>query len=405
MLAGVRQFAVQTLPHAESGLHGVIQQWGMTLPIELYFFNRGLIYAPMLKPSSWLAYLLCKKPGIVFGGFPRNNPFLGDFLTSFWEAYRYEDPDHTIFRDHSHHLSKCFPYTLFGDEGRGLRKAPVQVVALEMVFNVSTYAVFEKALRAARGRCDLQLLREVQAHTGHGNSLTSRLLLYVLPHTAYKAKLKNVWFEVLDVVIKDLAGLYTSGINVDTDTFYPILIGVKGDAPALNKMGQFTRSFNRIHGGSGICHHCLAGKGPYVWEDVTSNPNWLPTCYQERPWTAEKPSCVLPIPYSISAPEKVFRSDPMHLVKLGIGRHYVASSIVALGDLNVFNDTGASIARFLEAAHIDFTWCCKREIRQTPNLKQFTREGFHWTKRSAYPFGGCMDALVTSLKDLDRSIC
>ena len=83
LLAGIRKIAVQTLPHAESGLHALIQEWGLTLPLEIWYYNRGLIYAPLLKPSSWLEYIICNKPGICFGGFDKRHPALGDFLKAF----------------------------------------------------------------------------------------------------------------------------------------------------------------------------------------------------------------------------------------------------------------------------------------------------------------------------------
>ena len=234
----------------------------------------------------------------------------------------------------------------------------------------------------------------MQAHTCTGSSFASRLLLYVLPHSAYKGKLKHVWFQVLDLVVQDLAALFHSGINCEGETWYPIIIGVKGDAPALSKLGAFTRSFNHLQGGGGICHHCLAGRDGHMWEDLTRNASWLQTLYQERPWKPEKPSHVLPIPFSDLAPEKIFRSDAMHLIKLGIGRHFLASAIIVLGDFDVFNGSASGVAKLLENAHKDFMYTCKHEIHQTPNLKQFTREGFHWPRRTSYPFGGSMDALM-----------
>ena len=53
----------------------------------------------------------------------------------------------------------------------------------------------------------------------------------------------------------------------------------------------------------------------------------------------------------------------MHLVKLGVARHLIASCVVALGDWDIFTGSAASIAALLELSHNDFVWCCKHEIK------------------------------------------
>ncbi|CAE7722333.1 unnamed protein product [Symbiodinium sp. CCMP2456] len=330
----------------------------MALPIDVYLFGKGILFAPMCLPSKILEFYLCRKPSILFGGFDRNHFALGGFLQSFWECYRYEDGDHQVFQVHGDRLNRCFPFCIYADEGRGLRKAPIQVVALETLWGLNTFAACEK-LAETRG-WNTQTFLEASDHTGRGSSLTSRLLLYVLPHGAYKKKQKQFWYDTFNAPVKDLTALFTSGItDQNGETWFPILIGVKGDAPALNKIGNFNRSFLRIIGQKGICHLCLAGKPGHAWEDMGDSASWHGTFYQERPWTDRKPSCVLPIPFSLQAPEKVFRSDCMHLVKLGVARHFIASCVVALGDWDIFPGSAASMANLLELSHNDFVWCWK----------------------------------------------
>ena len=392
LLRGIRQLSIFSLPHAESGLHRIIREWGMALPIDVYLFNKGTLFAPMCMPSKVLEFYLCKKPGILFGGFPRNHFALDAFLQSFWEGYRYEDGDHEVFRVHGNRLNRCFPVCIYADEGRGLRKAPIQVVALETLWGGKTFSACEK-LAKSHG-WNSQTFFQASDHTGRGSSLTSRLLLYVLPHGAYKKKQKHFWYDTFGAPVKDLASLFTSGItDTSGETWFPILIGVKGDAPALNKIGNFSRSFQRVAGKVGVCHQCLAGTRGHMWEDMRSSASWHATIYQERPWTARKPSCVLPIPFSLQAPEKVFRSDCMHLVKLGIARHFIASCVVALGDWDIFTGSADSIAALMELSHNDFAWCCKHEIKQTPHLKLFSKEGFHWPRRTCFPYGGTLQFL------------
>ena len=387
LLQGIRALSVLNLPHAESGLHRIIQSWGLALPLELHLFNKGILFAPMVKPRAWLEYLLCRKPGILLAGFPKNHEALGQFLETFWRMYKFEDGDHKVYEVHQHRLSKCVPYFLFMDEGRGLRKAPIQCVALESAFSVDSFKILKEAA-AARGMWDESVFLNHTKHTGAGSSLTSRLLLYVLPHTAYKKKKKQFWYDVLNAAVLDLRDLFETGITVDNDTWFPIFIGMKGDAPALAKAANLCRSFNHLGGPGGICHHCLAGQAGHPWEAMHPNASWMGTLYVQRPWKPSRPSCLLQIPYSDTAPEKSLRSDPMHLIKLGISRHFVASTIIALGDWGMFPDSDTSINTLLESAHQDFIHCCREEIKQTPHLKMFTRESFHWTRRSSYPFGG-----------------
>ena len=200
-----------------------------------------------------------------------------------------------IYQHHSHHLNKCFPYCFFGDERRGLRKASIQVISWEMVFTSSTFAAIQKTCKAAGGKWDFDMLTKLQANT------CWELLLGAPSHHVYHFCAAALCLQVLSLVVEDLAALFHSGINCEGETWYPI-IGVKGDAPALSKLGAFTRSFNHLHGGGGICHHCLAGRGGHMWEDITRNASWLQTLYQERRWKPEKPSHVLPIPFSDLAP-------------------------------------------------------------------------------------------------------
>ena len=388
LLQGVKSLSAMSLAHAESGLHRVIREWGLALPIDLYYFSKGILFAPMCKPSKVLEYYLCRRPAIIFGGFPRGHQALDTFIEAFWSAYRLEDNDHVVYTTHNHRLHRCFPVMLYADEGRGLRKAPIQIVGLELVWGQKTFGACQK-LAEAKG-WTFETCWQGSDHTGRGNSLVSRLLLYVLPHRAYKKKQKHFWYEVFGAAVRDLADLFTSGIkDASGETWFPIVIGMKGDSPALNKAGNLTRSFQRIQGQRGVCHLCLAGRQGYGdWEDMSSSAPWLDTMFAERPWTRQKPSCLLPIPFSVQAPEKIFRSDCMHLVKLGIARHFIASTVVALGDWGFIPGTDDSVAALLELSHDDFVWCCKYEIKQTPNLKLFSKEGFHWARRTCYPYGG-----------------
>ena len=205
---------------------------------------------------------------------------------------------------------------------------------------------------------------------------------------AYKAGRKDFWYTVMNFAMADFARVCQAGVNCDGCTWYPCLVGVKGDAPALAKIGRFSRSFQHWQGSAGICHICLAGQQGINWETMGADSSWTATLFAQRPWRPRQPSCVMQVPFCTTAPERVFRSDCMHLVKLGVARHFLASSIIALGEWDVFPGSASSVAALLHHAHEDFVYSCKHELRQTPHLKLFSKDGLHWPRRSSYPWGG-----------------
>ena len=389
LLRGMRELSAVNLGRAESKLHEIIRGWGMTLPLDITYFNQGLLFAPMLTISTWFEYLLeCRSP-LLLGGLDKTDPMAGRLLESFWAAYRHEHPEHEVFQGDIP-CSRCIPLCLYSDEGRGLRKTPVQVVGFETMFGLETAKACTKL--AASGTTSDEALWQAMAHTGRGSSLNSRILLYVLPHKAYKGAKKEFWFRVMNYAMADFARLCERGISSQGLLWRPALIAVKGDAPALAKMGRFTRSFQHWQGTAGICHLCLAGRPEHSWEKVASDSSWTQTLFAERPWKPRLPSCVLQVPFCQTAPERAFRSDCMHLVKLGIARHFIASSIVALGEWDAFPGATESMAALLSLAHDDFAWSAKFELRQTPHLKVFSKDGLHWPRRTSYPWGGLLAA-------------
>ena len=181
-MRGMRELSSVNLARGESKLHEIIRGWGMALPLDIYYFNRGLLFAPMLKMSTWFEYLVSYRSQILLGGFSKEDPAAGGLLQSFWEAYRFEHPQHHVYVQ-GLDLRKCVPVSIYADEGRGLRKAPVQVVGFETMFGLETANRHRKLLsEGSPGGC--ASFWEAADHTGRGSSLASRILLWVLPHSA-----------------------------------------------------------------------------------------------------------------------------------------------------------------------------------------------------------------------------
>ena len=272
LLKGMRQLSAVNLSRAESKLHEIIRSWGMTLPLDIYYFSRCLLFAPMIKSSTWLEYLIVKKSSILLGGFNKDDPGAAGLLAAWWAAYRQDHPSHVIF-ENGRPLSRCIPVCLYADEGRGLRKAPVQVVGLETMFGMQTAVEYNKlsSLEKQEGHAAFW---KAARHTGSGSSLLSRLLLYVLPHSSYKKAKREFWYRAMQFATNDLKNVCESGITCDGATWWPVFVGVKGDAPALNKIGRFTRSFQHWQGKTGTCPYCLAGREGIPWEDMGPEALW-----------------------------------------------------------------------------------------------------------------------------------
>ena len=387
----MQKLSVINLPHAEAGLHKVIAAWGMSVPLPIYYWNRGLYFAPMIRVTDWFEHLLVRRPTVLFGGFTRQHPALPHFLKAFWAAYKYEEPTHAVFSTHENNLDSCVPICVYTDEGRGLRKAPVQVVGLETLFGAASFDAFAKVSK--KKPWDNDLFWSIQCHTGKGSSLLTRLLLYVLPNKLYKGKRNTIWYEIMGRVATDLASAFNDGVIVNGKRWHLILVGVKGDTPALCKVGRMSRTFQHLQGSKGICFHCLAGQTGLNWEDLTDHALWHNTLYAERPWHARSPNCLAPVPYSSVAPERMFRSDCLHLIKLGVARHFLASSVVVLGEWNVWPGSAASVEKLLDLSYSDFIWSCRNELNQTPHLKGFTKDLLHWPRRASFPWGGFSDHL------------
>ncbi|CAE7729124.1 unnamed protein product [Symbiodinium sp. CCMP2592] len=322
ILGGIKIISKMDLPKGEHRLHALAKEWKMTVPVPLRMYTCRGVCQPMVELTSWFEYLVHTKPDILLGGFSFEDPHFSLFLEAFWKAYEYEQPTHLVFRQHSNELSRCIPYMLFGDEGRSLRKCPIQIVCLETVFGLTTYKNY-KEHRAKGGQIDEDTMLDFMTHTGKGSSFLSRLLLYALPHALYRSdsdvSYKDFWYDCMDQVARAAIRLFEDGISHRLGRFYGVCVGFKGDAPFLAKAAKLRRTFMSVEGS---------------------------------------------IPYATSAPEQLLQPDLFHTIKLGIGRHFSGSFLVLAAHWSYFFEPGQ---RHLDGAPVDhyaaakwaLVWRCK----------------------------------------------
>ena len=377
--------------HAEGRLHSLIATWGLALPVFMSMLRQGLRYIPILHVPDWFECILQRRPEVLLGGYTPEHEDLDHHLLAFWSMYRKEDEAHPVFTTHSAHLNRCIPYFLFGDEGRGYRKSPVMIWAVEAVLGLRTREIYEQngGSHGLEGVKRSLACLDAQQHTGKLSSLKSRFLLAVLPHLWYKGKKVDVYYNTLDSIAKQCARLFSEGIRHNNKQYFGILIGIKGDSPALTKMGRLNRAFNRLGYDKGICHLCLGGKLGYPWECMDDSANWIQSIGMVKPWDTARFNEIQQIPMSPVFPEGMFRNDPFHVCKYGIGRPFVASSIVLLGSWDTWPGGSVQFDNIMHRASQDFSFCCQRELNgATPHCKAFTRDLLHFPRDSSFPFGG-----------------
>lgn len=89
---------------------------------------------PIIKLSSWMESILSGCPQFFLAGHTlHDQDIYGDMLESFWASHADLEPLHPIHAKPREFRRQCVPISLHGDEGRGLNKVPLLVVAFQVV--------------------------------------------------------------------------------------------------------------------------------------------------------------------------------------------------------------------------------------------------------------------------------
>eukprot|EP00438_Fugacium_kawagutii_P028914 Skav225418 [mRNA] locus=scaffold2656:823370:824734:- [translate_table: standard] len=216
-----------------------------------------------------------------------------------------------------------------------------------------------------------------------GHSFLQHFPLFILPswiHHSYP----DVLTHMLGIIASDLKKLFYEGISHGRKNFCFAVTASKGDLKWVCKIANLTRSFQnqgRIRD-IGCCHECQAGHPGLTWEDLTDQPVWAPSRFTQRPWVNAPPLAA--VPFSSSAPEKLYKRDMFHICKVGIYRDHAGSAIVWLCERGYFGQAG-DFSEKLNNCHRVFQLYCVT-TGQTPALRSFSRVFFNYPRRSAYPW-------------------
>ena len=234
----------------------------------------------------------------------------------FWTCFKTCSPHHAVFKVHGHRLGRCIPCMLHADEGATLKKKALMILSSHPVLGHGTRRPDSTDMNFS------------------GNTFVTRYLFSVLLARAY-AKKSMVLHELVGVWAADWCDVFNNGIATGSHgQLFLIPLGVKGDWPALSKVGRLTRHFLRDSPYSrdppGICHRCAAGKKGFPWHEFNFDSAWLindePVAL---PWKSGQESHLCRIPQDESNLPNFFLVDLFHTCHKGIVGDYVASALDA----------------------------------------------------------------------------
>ncbi|CAL1129744.1 unnamed protein product [Cladocopium goreaui] len=224
-----------------------------------------------------------------------------------------------------------------------------------------------------------------------GNSIVTRILWSVMLARVYGGKRKNKpLLKMISHLSMELSEAFHQGIQLKQHhlgRIYLVPISMKGDWPALAKIGSLTRHFGRLvtsgkSVGKGICHLCQADRPGFEnWHNLTYDNMVKMHDNAPFPWT-EEPSLVAAIPLNDCDKAAFFRFDIFHALHKGFMGDIAANATVCLYDQAVFGDL--SFENFCEVCFAEFKTFCAKESK-TLHMSGLSRTLLGFGTSSDYP--------------------
>lgn len=325
---GVRSWAACNVKNSERDAHRTIEKQKSKLELKISTIRCSSLQMPWISPEAWFSFLVRKGLWPVLAGCDRfDYSGASRNWTEFWGTYQELFPGFEVFNVQGLDLSRTAAIFLHGDEGRTLKRGGMMITSLQSALG---RGYDEKRVKGQTGN----KLRVNFA----GHSFTTRFIVSTMPKTCYESD-PEVFQCTLDHIAKSLCKLLEVGVldPSTNQTFKVALIGIKGDAPYLVKAGSFYRSYNTTAKRGeergppkGVCPYCLAGTNGFPAEDIsTAEPRWLSAVGVKLPWI-RTPPMIKRCLHDRGDPASFFKSDIWHVVHLGFGRSWIASTIQVL---------------------------------------------------------------------------
>ena len=297
-----------------------LPEYGLAADIPLTYVNVGLTGThPILSVFDTVRCLdECGKLDVLLQGNSSRQ------FQTFWRRWRLLQPHHPVFLRHAGREGCCVPIAVHADEGNTLKKKSIMILQLQGCLGFGT-----RKRKSTEEEPGVNML---------GSSYTTRILFSVMLGRAYGGKRKNApLLKLVSHLAGDLQKAFNEGITLQNHALGKIFlvpICLKGDWPALAKIGSLTRHFGRLVTsdsavGKGICHLCKA--------DQPGFENWHNLSYENMekmrkdaplPWTVE-PSLVAAFPFRDADKPDFFRFDMFHCLHKGFMGDMAANAIVS----------------------------------------------------------------------------
>ena len=369
--SGVGQWANIRESNSERDAQRLIQKHGFTLDFFLDKMVIGQETIPWINPKTWLKFFLRNKIWCQLCGLSPDEAHLaGPTWTRFWGNWKQLYPNFGLFSLPGIDLSRTAAVYIHGDEGRGLKRSAYMVTNIQSALGQGSgpQARKHKNISGDIGDTFRLKLNNLQS------SYLTRLITLLVPKSMYdNDDTHDIYLDMVDVLCQALDELLMDGI-VDSDghRYRLCVIGVKGDLPYLSRVSFSERAYNRaVNGGKkGICHLCLAGTPNIPYECAGARkPIWEASLGTTIPWKTESPFTKWLV-CDEAFPAMLYRFDIWHIFHLGLGRAYIASTLVLL--LSLWDATTTIDARFNELSTSYLRFCKMNKIQA--HIRKFTRD-------------------------------
>ena len=339
-----------------------VWQLGLTfrtkLDTAIVEYPTGQEEHPYLPLVSFAAEVLHEFPEHLLGGFSYDNLCgVENCLEIFWDRFKWTWPEHPVYQDHAHDLRRCIPCRLHCDEGTGVRRTGIMQISWGPVIKSALGSAFHYFFHSC-------IHSDVYKDFNQGYKVGNKTL-----------------DDIMECFVSEALTAYWEGVQVkEHGTFFLVFVRQEGDLPAQAKIWHLDRSFTNFP--NPMCCWCMADGNEIDFADFRQNALWRSTVQYMKPWSTVSPMVNLPG----GNDERFLAKDLFHLSNLGITRTFVASLICYMASIGFFSDldSGTSIPSRLRSAYRSFKSFCKLK-HETPDIKQFSREGFKWKAPTKYP--------------------
>ena len=390
---------------AEEACHKLFKKYSLTIPVEIETIEAGdqgeLKKLPVVKFSTWAQYLLDYEKLELLVGVPEQE--MEPRLEEFWCRFKMLYPEHQIYvlaENGTLELKRTVPVFAHVDEGRTYKKSALLILSVHGCLGKGTRSYAKRIVRKPHIKRDPMGMNYVGSTWSTHFTIGSLLRSLINQDASCLNSLMSTFGQ-------DMSDLATQGITITSANgrkrLWIQIIGIKGDLPALGKIGNFVRNYSRVPKKAvskkpcpGICWLCKAGQEHpehIAFEDFRPGAAWEQTTFEERPWNTEPP-VLAEIPCIPDQPEAFFMTDFWHNFHSGLAKFWVANALVIF--LFTPNMVPArSIEKKLEWLSSDFQSFCKR-ANITPFLKEFTRDNLSLDSFESYPQGLWSKAVVST---------